>query len=93
MENLLEFNAFGSQINESVGDGKAELIKILNDRLDSMSKDIKFSALDVAKVMYNDVAHWCNKTDIFKNRPGSPTLPKVPSIISSVGSDEFEIDN
>jgi len=27
----------------------------------------------VAQVMYNDCAHWMNKTDMFSSRPGEPT--------------------
>ena len=57
--------------------GKNELIQVLRNHLNAMEKNNDFSALGVAQVMYNDCAHWMNKTDMFKSRPGEPTKRKA----------------
>ena len=60
--------------------GKSELIDIMLSRLNRMSSDPKFDATAVAKVLYNDAAHFLNKTDIFRdqNKFGKPFPTKVP---------------
>lgn len=59
-------------------DGKAELIQVMIDKLTSMKTDTKFTAAAVAQVVYNNAAHWMNKTDVFKDRPGEPMSVKAP---------------
>ena len=59
-------------------DGKAELIQVMIDKLTSMKTDTKVTAAGVAQVVYNNAAHWMNKTDIFKDRPGEPMSVKAP---------------
>ena len=63
---------------EQPNDGKKDLIKILRNHLNSMENNESFSGMAVAQVMYNDCAHWMNKTDMFSNRPGEPLNTKVP---------------
>jgi ethanolamine utilization protein EutA (predicted chaperonin) len=60
--------------------GKSELIEIMRNKLDSMSNDPKFDANAVAKVIYNNAAHFLNKTDIFRdqNKFGKPFPTRVP---------------
>jgi hypothetical protein len=60
--------------------GKSELIEVLMNHLNSMSKDPKFNATSVAQVVYNDAAHFMNKTDLFQdqNKYGKPFPTKVP---------------
>jgi hypothetical protein len=45
-----------------------------------MEKDNKFSALGVAQVMYNDSAHFINKTDLWSDQTkyGAPLSTKAP---------------
>ena len=62
-----------SNTKQEVDDGKSKLIQVLRNHLNSMENDDDFSALGVAQVMYNDCAHWMNKTDMFSSRPGEPT--------------------
>ena len=62
---------------DSQGDAKAELISVITNHLNSMKND-KTTASDVAQIIYNDAAHWMNKTDIFKDRPGEPMSVKAP---------------
>lgn len=54
-------------------DGKSKLIQVLKNHLNYMENNDDFSALKVAQVIYNDCAHWMNKTDMFSSRPGEPT--------------------
>ena len=60
--------------------GKSELIEIMRNKLDSMSNDPKFDANAVAQVIYNNAAHFLNKTDIFRdqNKFGKPFPTRVP---------------
>ena len=60
--------------------GKSELIEVLRNHLNSMSSNPKFDANAVAQVMYNDAAHFLNKTDIFRdqNKFGKPFPTRVP---------------
>ena len=60
--------------------GKAELIQIMIDKLNNMAKDPKFNASGVAQVVYNNAAHFLNKTDIFNDQTkyGQPFPTKVP---------------
>ncbi len=63
----------GDPMPTPMDDGKKKLIQVLRNHLNSMENDNDFSALGVAQVMYNDCAHWMNKTDMFSSRPGEPT--------------------
>ena len=60
--------------------GKAELIQIMIDKLNNMAKNPKFNASGVAQVVYNNAAHFLNKTDIFNDQTkyGQPFPTKVP---------------
>ena len=60
--------------------GKSRLIEIMRNKLNSMSSDPKFDANSVAKVLYNNAAHFLNKTDIFRdqNKFGKPFPTRVP---------------
>jgi hypothetical protein len=46
----------------------------------SMSSNPKFDANSVAQVLYNNAAHFLNKTDIFRdqNKFGKPFPTRVP---------------
>ena len=59
-------------------DGKADLIKVLIAHIKNMENDPKWTASGVAQVVYNDAAHWMNKTDMFNDRPGEPMQTKAP---------------
>jgi peptidoglycan hydrolase-like protein with peptidoglycan-binding domain len=66
-------------INQPKGkDDKAELIRVLRNHLNSMEENNKFDAMGVAQVMYNDCAHFMNKTDIFSGRQGNVLSTKAP---------------
>ena len=43
-----------------------------------MKTDKNFDAMSVAKTIYNNCAHFMNKTDVFDNRSGEPLSTKVP---------------
>ncbi len=60
--------------------GKSKLIEIMRNKLNSMSSDPKFDANAVAQVLYNNAAHFLNKTDIFRdqNKFGKPFPTQVP---------------
>ncbi len=60
--------------------GKSTLIAVMRDRLNGMSNDPKFDANAVAQVLYNNAAHFLNKTDIFRdqNKFGKPFPTRVP---------------
>ena len=60
--------------------GKSELIEIMLSKLNRMSSDPKFDANAVAQVLYNNAAHFLNKTDIFsdQNKFGKPFPTRVP---------------
>jgi hypothetical protein len=63
---------------EEEGDDKSELIQVLTDKLNDMKNDTKFDATDVAQIIYNNCAHFMNKTDIFSSRSGEPLSSKAP---------------
>ena len=65
------------QTQPAADDGKAELIQTMIDKLTSMKTDTNFTAAAVAQSVYNNAAHWMNKTDIFSNRPGEPMQTKA----------------
>lgn len=65
-------------VNEQKNNEKDELIQFLRNRLDFMSKDDKFDSMSVAKVIYNNMAHYMNKTDMFSSREGEPLSGKAP---------------
>jgi hypothetical protein len=66
------------QTTPNVKDDKAELIKVLRNKLNSMEGNNKFDAMGVAQVIYNNCAHFMNKTDIFSGRQGNAQLTKAP---------------
>jgi hypothetical protein len=57
---------------------KTELIEVLINKLNNMKTDKNFDAMSVAKTIYNNCAHFMNKTDVFDNRSGEPLSTKVP---------------
>ena len=57
---------------------KAELIEVLINKLNIMKTNKNFDAMSVAKTIYNDCAHFMNKTDVFDNRSGEPLSTKAP---------------
>ncbi len=59
-------------------DDKANLIQVLRNHLNDMENNPNVTALVVAQVMYNDSAHFMNKTSLFSNRQGEPTQTKAP---------------
>lgn len=59
-------------------EGKSELINILTNHLNSMKNNTEWTAMSVAQTIYNDCAHFMNKTDMFSNRPGEPLNTKAP---------------
>ena len=63
---------------EEEGDGKSELIQVLTDKLNNMKNDTEYDATDVAQIIYNNCAHFMNKTDIFSSRSGEPLSSKAP---------------
>lgn len=64
--------------NTSNKNEKERLIQIFRNHLESMEEDDRFDSMSVAKVMYNDAAHYMNKTGIFSSREGEPISRKVP---------------
>lgn len=65
------------QVTGTTQDDKAELIKVLRDKLNNMEND-NIDAMGVAQVIYNNCAHFMNKTDIFSGRKGVTLSSKVP---------------
>jgi len=72
--------------NQSDG-GKSELIQVMIDKLNDMSQKKEFDATSVAKIIYNNAAHFLNKTDIFSDQSkyGKPLPTKVPFVPESSG--------
>lgn len=66
-----------TQVTGTTQDDKAELIKVLRDKLNNMEND-NIDAMGVAQVIYNNCAHFMNKTDIFSGRKGVTLSSKVP---------------
>ena len=60
------------------GDGKADLINVLITKIKKTENDPKWTASGVAQMVYNNAAHWMNKTDFFNDRPGEPMQTKAP---------------
>ena len=60
--------------------GKSVLIRTMIAKLNNMSNDPNFDADAVARVIYNNAAHFFNKTDIFRdqNKFGKPFPVRVP---------------
>jgi len=59
-------------------DGKADLIEVITNHLNKMKTNQEWTAPMVAQAIYNDCAHWMNKTDVFADRPGAPMKTKAP---------------
>jgi len=59
-------------------DGKADLIDVMITHIKKMENDPAFTAAGVAQVVYNNAAHWMNKTSFFNDRPGEPMSVKAP---------------
>lgn len=66
-----------TQVTGITQDDKAELIKVLRNHLNQAEND-NIDAIGLAQVIYNDCAHFMNKTDIFKNRQGNTLSTRVP---------------
>ena len=58
-------------------DDKAKLIRVLRNHLNSMEED-NVDAMSIAQTIYNDCAHFMNKTDIFSGRQGNVLSTKAP---------------
>jgi len=56
---------------------KAELIRVLRNHLNSMEND-NSDGMSIAQTIYNDCAHFMNKTDIFSGRQGDVLSTKAP---------------
>ena len=56
---------------------KTELLTVLKNHIGNMEKDAQWKALDCAQAIYNDCAHFMNKTDVFKDQTkfGTPISP------------------
>ena len=66
-------------VNEQTeDDGKSKLIQVLTDKLNGMKDNKEWNAMSVAQTIYNNCAHFMNKTDIFKDRPGNTLSSQVP---------------
>ena len=64
---------------QAVADDKADLVDVLISKLNNAKNDPKWDALGIAKMVYNNCAHFMNKTDIFSNRQGEPlNVPLSP---------------
>jgi len=65
--------------------GKSELIDIMRSKLNAMSDNPNFDANVVAQVIYNNAAHFLNKTDIFRDQTkfGKPFPVRVPFVPST----------
>jgi galactitol-specific phosphotransferase system IIB component len=83
--NSMKQSSFKDRLNEQVAPtqqndgGKAFLIQVLTNKINQMSKE-KDSATMVAQVVYNNAAHFMNKTDIFADQTkfGKPFSTNVP---------------
>ena len=77
---IIEQGTATSNTQKQNDGGKAELIQALRNKLSSMENDNKFSAGDVAQVIYNNCAHFMNKTDLWSDQTkyGAPLSTKVP---------------
>ena len=65
-----------AQPNDS---NKADLVDVLISKLNNAKDDPKWDALGIAKMVYNNCAHFMNKKDIFSNRQGEPlNVPYAP---------------
>ncbi len=64
---------------QAVADDKADLVDVLISKLNNAKNDPKWDALGIAKMVYNNCAHFMNKKDIFSNRQGEPlNVPYAP---------------
>ena len=72
-ENMIRFNTKNineqqSQVNnQAVGQSKTYLITVLENHLSKLKTDVNADGTMVAQIMYNDCAHYLNKTDLFKD--------------------------
>lgn len=57
---------------------KDKLIEVLTNHINSMKNNKEFNGMSVAQTIYNDCAHFMNKTDMFSSRSGEPLSTKVP---------------
>ena len=79
MKNYLEeWQNYLSEQTSTPDDGKADLIDVLITKIKKMENDPAWTAAGVAQVVYNNAAHWMNKTDFFNDRPGEPMRTKAP---------------
>lgn len=64
---------------QAVADDKADLIDVLISKLNNAKNDPKWDALGIAKMVYNNCAHFMNKKEYFSNRQGEPlNVPYAP---------------
>ena len=58
---------------------KADLVDVLISKINNAKDDPRWDALGIAKMVYNNCAHFMNKKDIFSNRQGEPlNVPLTP---------------
>jgi hypothetical protein len=66
-------------INEqNKDDSKSHLIKVLTNHLKVMKNSQEWTAMMVAQGIYNDCAHFMNKTSTFSSRPGDALESQAP---------------
>jgi hypothetical protein len=64
---------------QAVANDKADLVDVLIRKINNAKNDPEWDALGIAKMVYNNCAHFMNKTDIFSNRQGEPlNVPLSP---------------
>lgn len=89
-ENMLRFGTknLSEQVNnEDPGkiaydlkqQSKTDLITMLENHLSKLKTDLNADGTMVAKIMYNDCAHYLNKTDLFtdQSKHGQPLQRKA----------------
>ena len=77
--NYLEtWKQFVNEQTQPADDGKADLINVLITKIKKTENDPEWTAAGVAQMVYNNAAHWMNKTHMFNDRPGEPLQTKAP---------------
>ena len=79
MKNYIdEWKNYLAEQPQPTDDGKADLINVLITKIKKTENDPNWTASGVAQMVYNNAAHWMNKTDFFNDRPGEPMQTKAP---------------